>query len=189
MGRNSIAGFVLALISLLVLLDPAGATGALTPVDADPLAAGGKAARETLSLQLPGAERIDKMQAPPPPVAVLEFSSVRFWPKWAPIAVGKPIKIYAAFSNKGPRDSTTSEFRVYLSLGGQVLQKMPFLLTGGLRGGRSSYVEFQITLPDSLGRHCWEVSFRQTDDGRMVLGRPKQLCAVLKAEPVPKVAR
>ncbi len=126
---------------------------------------------------------------PPPAQAVLEIYHVAFSPKWVKLEVGVPIGIYVAFSNTGPPGSITSEFRIYLSRDGQVLEKRPPSLLSGLRASRASSTNFQITTPNKLGRYCWEVSLRQTDDGRMTLGDPKVLCALLKTKPKLDIVR
>lgn len=138
---------------------------------------------ETRWLGVRRPERIDKMQLHPRPEAVLEFREMSFNPKWDPVAVGLPIGIFVIYSNTGPAESITSEFRIYFSRDGKLLEKRNVRSTRGLRGGRSSSTTFQIILPNNPGRYCWEVSFRQTDDGRMTLGKPKKLCALLKTKP------
>ncbi|NIO06835.1 MAG: hypothetical protein GTO40_02165 [Deltaproteobacteria bacterium] len=129
-------------------------------------------------------ERIDKMHMPPPPQAVLEFHHVKFNPRWAKLEMGAPIGIYVSFKNTGPPGSVTSDFRIYLSRNGQLLQK-GHPSSNKLRAGRASFTNFQITLPNVPVRHCWEVSLRQTDEGRMTLGGPKEICALLKGKLAP----
>ena len=143
------------------------------------------AASETPWLEVRRPERLKKMQGQLRPQAVLEIYNVSFSPKLAKLEVELPIGIYVAFTNKGSPGSTTSEFRIYLSRNGQVLEKRRPSLLSGLRSGRASITTFQITLPDKPGRYCWEVRLRQTDDGHMTLGDPKTLCALLKTKPIP----
>ena len=143
------------------------------------------AASETRWLEVRRPERLKKMQVQPRPQTVLEIYNVAFSPKWVKLEVGVPIGIYVAFRNTGSPGSITSEFRIYLSSDGQVLEKRRPSLQSGLRSGRASSTTFQITLPDKPGRYCWEVSLRQTDDGRMKLGGPKVICALLKTKPIP----
>ena len=142
------------------------------------------AASETPWLVAKRPERLKKMQIHPRPEAILELYNLAFSPKWDPLEVGLPIGIYVSVKNTAPAESMTSDFRIYLSRNGQVLQKRR-PSTSGLRGGRASYTEFKITLPNKPGRYCWEVSLRQTDDGRMTLGDPRTLCALLKTKPIP----
>ncbi len=142
------------------------------------------AASETRWLEVRRPERLKKMQVQPRPQTVLEIYNVAFSPKWVKLDVGVPIGIYVAFKNSGPPGSITTEFRIYLSRDGRVLEKRR-PSSSGLRAGRASFTKFQITLPDKPGRYCWEVSLRQTDDGRMTLGNPKVLCALLKRKPIP----
>jgi len=166
-------GSTLSLLVALVLPHAANATTA-QKINQPSVTA---AANGTQWLAVKRPERLKKMQIQPRPQAVLEIYNVAFDPKWDPLAVGLPIGTYVAFRNKGPALSTTSEFWIYLSRDGHVLEKKRVLLTRGLRGGRAASTKFQITLPDKPGRYCWEVSVRQTDDGRMKLGGPKTLCA------------
>jgi hypothetical protein len=142
------------------------------------------AASETPWLEARRPERLKKMQGQPRPQTVLEIYNVAFSPKLAKLEVGLPIGIYVGFTNKGSPGSITSAFRIYLSRDGQVLEKRR-PSTSGLHAGRASSTTFQITLPNKPGRYCWEVSLRQTDDGRMTLGDPKTLCALLKTKPIP----
>lgn len=174
-------GSTLTLLVVLLLPHAANATSArgLEPPSVT------APASETPWFEAKRPERIDRMHMPPPAQAVLEIYHVAFSPKWVKLDVGVSIGIYVAFSNTGPPGTITSEFRIYLSRDGRVLEKRRSSLTGGLRAGRSSSTTFQITLPNKPGRYCWEVSLRQTDDGRMTLGDPKVLCAFLKTKPIP----
>ena len=178
--KSTILGATLTL--LVALVNPQGANATRTQrVIHDAVKS---SASNTQWLEARRPERIDKMLMPPPPQAVLEIHHVKFNPKWVKLEVGVPIGIYVSFKNSGPPGSITSDFRIYLSRNGQVLQKgRPS--SNALRAGRASYTNFQITLPDKPGRYCWKVSLRQTDDGRMTLGGPKEICALLKTKPIP----
>ena len=143
------------------------------------------AASESQWLEAKRPERLKKMQMHPRSEAILELYNLAFTPKWDPVEVGLPIGIYVAVKNTAPPDSITSDFRIYLSRDGRVLKKRKVLSTRGLRGGRSTSTKFQITLPEKPGRYCWELSLRQIDDGRMTLGDPKKICALLKTKPIP----
>lgn len=97
------------------------------------------------------------------------------------IVVGQPIRIYVVIVNNGPAESTSSDFRVYLSRAGKLLQKVrSHAQLYGLQGNRATYADFHFTLPNKPGWYCWEVSLKQTLDGRMTLGDPKNLCAEVK---------
>lgn len=170
---------ILALLAVLLLVHSANTTGAQNLKQSVQTAS----ASEPQWLAATPVERIDKMQAPPPPHAVLEIHHVKFDPKWVKLEVGVPIGIYVSFKNTGSPGSITTDFRIYLSQDGKVLQKgRPS--SNRLQAGRASFTKFQITLPDKPGRYCWEVSLRQTDDGRMTLGEPRNICALLKTKPV-----
>ncbi len=127
-----------------------------------------------------------------PPKAILVINHVRFTgpvsrPNLAQEArpifiVGYPLRIYVSVANIGPADSITSDFRVYLSRAGKLLQKVSsHAPLSGLKGNSATYAEFYITLPNKQGLYCWEVSLKQTLDGRMTLGDPKNLCAQVNA--------
>jgi len=174
-------GSTLTLLVALVLPHAANATSTqnLKPPSVTATASG------TQWLEVKRPERLKKMQIHPRPEAILELYNLAFSPKWDPLEVGLPIGIYVAVKNTGPAESMSSDFRIYLSRDGQVLEKKRVLVTRGLRGGHSSSKTFQITLPNKPGRYCWELSLRQTDDGRMKLGGPKVICALLKSKPIP----
>ncbi len=174
-------GSTLSLLVALVLPHAANATSAQEPKQSSGI---GAVASETPWFEAKRPERIDRMHMPPPAQAVLEIYHVAFSPKWVKLDVDVPIGIYVAFKNTGPPGSITSEFRIYLSRDGQVLEKRRPSLLSGLRSGRASSATFQITLPDKPGRYCWEVSLRQTDDGGMKLHGPKVICALLKTKPI-----
>ena len=141
--KSVTTGSILTLLVALVLPHAANATSTQELQQSSVTTA----ASATRWLEVRRPERLKKMQVQPRPQAVLEIYHVAFSPKWEPLAVGLPIGIYVAFTNKWSPGSTTSEFRIYLSRDGQVLQKLPINLIGGLRAGRPRARSFRSRYP------------------------------------------